>query len=126
VEPTDNVPTLPATTVHDLRMIARESITNALKHGRATNVRITLNKQHGELVMRIVDNGCGFDVTAAATQKRGHFGCAGIRERARKIGAQVTWESARDHGTTVEVRLPLSTGSPSTINPPLCPTPTHR
>jgi len=37
----------------------------------------------------------------------GHFGCIGIRERARKIGAEVKWESATGKGTTVCVELPL-------------------
>jgi signal transduction histidine kinase len=111
VETNGPVPTLPAGTVHDLRMIARESATNARKHGAATRVTIRIEPSPTQLVMRITDNGCGFDVAAAANVRSGHFGCAGIRERARKLGAEVCWRSAAGKGTTVEVILPLS-GTP--------------
>lgn len=59
------------------------------------------------LTLQIVDDGCGFDVTDATLGKRGHFGCAGIRERGRKIGTTVIWRSAPQAGTIVEVVLPL-------------------
>lgn len=108
LEPTPAVPTLQPAIVHDLRMVARESVTNALKHGRATDVSISLQVRESQLVMSIVDNGCGFDATTAVQEKRGHFGCAGIRERCRKVGADVTWRSALQKGTTVEVTFPLN------------------
>jgi signal transduction histidine kinase len=101
------MPRLPATTVHDLRMIARESINNARKHGRASRVTIDAGIEADRLVLRIADNGCGFDAAAAIAGKRGHFGCAGIRERGRKIGAEIAWESTLQKGTTVTVTLPL-------------------
>ncbi len=103
----DAVPRLPAATVHDLRMIARESVNNALKHGRATHVAIELELRWQQLVLRVVDNGCGFDAAIATNGKRGHFGCAGMRERARKIGATISWQSTLQRGSTVEVLLPL-------------------
>lgn len=108
VEIAQPVPHLPAGTVHDLRMIARESVTNALKHAGATTIMIRLGAEGGRLVMRIVDEGCGFDPTAKVAGKRGRFGCAGVRERCRKIGAEVVWHSAPGAGTTVEVSLPLA------------------
>ena len=101
------LPTLPAATVHDLRMIARESVNNARKHGRSTHVTIEAEAGNDELVLRIIDNGCGFDPATAAQGRRGHFGCAGMRERGRKIGADVSWQSTLQKGTTVEVKLPL-------------------
>ncbi len=106
-EITEPVPRLPAGTVHDLRMIARESVTNALKHAGPTSVKIQLGAEGERLVMRIVDDGSGFDPAARANGKRGHFGCAGVRERSRKLGAHVVWHSGRGAGTTVEVSLPL-------------------
>ncbi len=108
VKPTSDIPALAPAIVHDLRMIARESVTNALKHGRATDVAIGLAHRDSHLVLTIVDNGSGFDAAAATQSKRGHFGCAGIRERCRKIGAEVTWRSALQKGTTVEVTMPLA------------------
>lgn len=111
LEPARAIPALPPPTVHDLRMIAREATTNALKHGRATHVSLQTEADARQLVLRITDNGCGFDATTAGRQKHGHFGCEGMRERARKIGATVTWQSVLQKGTTVEVVLALPTGA---------------
>lgn len=107
VEALTQIPTLPAATVHDLRMIARESVSNAVRHGRAARVLIELATTQAHLRLRVIDNGCGFDPAAAPPGRRCHFGCAGIRERSRKIGAEVVWHSALQRGTTVEVTLPL-------------------
>jgi signal transduction histidine kinase len=107
VEAPTLIPTLPAATVHDLRMIARESVSNALRHGRAARVLIEVATTSAHLRLRVSDNGLGFDPSADPPGRRGHFGCAGIRERGRKIGADVVWHSALQRGTTVEVTLPL-------------------
>ncbi len=114
------MPLLPPAIVHDLRMIARESVTNALKHGRATDVTIGLALREAQLVLTIVDNGCGFDASTATQSRRGHFGCAGIRERCRKIGAEALWHSALQKGSTVEITLPLPSqgDAPSAPRPP--------
>jgi signal transduction histidine kinase len=100
-------PPLPVATVHQLRMIARESVTNALKHARAGRVTIDVAVVGATLRLRVTDDGRGFDATLETRGKSGHFGCVGIRERARKVGAQVTWRSGPGQGTTVEVTLPL-------------------
>ncbi len=117
VEPNGAIPILPPAIVHDLRMVARESVTNAIKHGRATTVSIRLARAAAQLTLTIIDNGSGFDATTAQESKRGHFGCAGIRERCRKIGAEVVWHSAPHTGTTVEVTFPL----PTAVDAPLSP-----
>jgi len=101
------VPRLPAGTVHDLRMIARESVTNALKHAGASAIKIRLGVEDGVLVLCVSDDGRGFDPAVPAADRRGHFGCAGVRERARKLGAEVVWRTAPGAGTTVRVSLPL-------------------
>lgn len=109
--PADPLGPLAATVVHDLRMIARESITNAIRHGRATHIGLNVAMQGGVLVLRVIDNGCGFDPAMAVESRRGHFGCSGMRERGRKIGAAITWQSVLQKGTTVTVSVPLPAGS---------------
>ncbi len=101
------LPPLPAGTVHDLRMIAREAINNARKHGRATHVTVQVETVAHQLTMRVVDNGCGFESATALETKRGHFGCAGMRERGRKIDAEITWRSTLQKGATVAVVVPI-------------------
>jgi signal transduction histidine kinase len=107
-------PPLPVATIHHLRMIARESVNNALKHARAGRVTIDLAVDQDTLRLRVIDDGRGFEAQTDTRGKSGHFGCVGIRERARKLGGQVAWHSAPGQGTTVEVTLPLchTAGSP--------------
>jgi signal transduction histidine kinase len=106
---TPPLPALPASTVHHLRMIARESVTNALRHARAKHIGLEASVRDGRLVLSIVDDGAGFDPALAVRGKPGHFGCVGIRERTRKLNATVTWQSAPGAGTTVAVIFSLAT-----------------
>lgn len=103
-----DLPLLSAAVVHNLRMIARESVTNALKHAAANNVAVTLERHQRELVLTIADDGRGFDAAKESRGKTGHYGCVGIRERCGKIGAAVAWKTAPGEGTVVQVRLPLA------------------
>ena len=99
------------------RLIAREVINNAPKHGRATHVTVEVGTGAHPLTMRIVDNGCGFDTASALESKRGHFGCAGMRERGRKIGATITWHSTLQKGATVAVVVPLRPADVAVVHP---------
>ncbi len=112
LEASADLPPLAAAVVHDLRMIARESVTNALKHGRATRVTLRTLIEGDQLAVEISDDGCGFDPAAPGTGRPGHFGCSGMRERSRKIGATITWRSAPRQGSTVRVTLPLPQPAP--------------
>ena len=103
------LPHLPPRTVHHLRMIAQECVTNAIKHADARLITISLSQTHTHLLLAIADDGRGFDQKSETWEKPGHFGCMGIRERSRKLGAEVTWHSTPGNGTTVRIILPLTT-----------------
>ena len=107
VSPAEGTPALPSHTVHHLRMIAQESVTNVLKHAGADKVMISFAHAGDQLIMRITDDGNGFEVEGNTSGRSGHFGCIGMRERCRKIGAEVYWESSPGQGTSVVVTLPL-------------------
>lgn len=107
VPPAEDVPALPSRTVHHLRMIAQESVTNVIKHAGATKVAISVDYDGEELVMRIADDGRGLEEPENTAARSGHFGCMGMRERCRKIGAEIAWESVPGEGTTVSVTLPF-------------------
>ncbi|HVJ47230.1 MAG TPA: sensor histidine kinase, partial [Luteolibacter sp.] len=100
-------PVLPPRAIHHLRMIAAESVTNAIKHAGASCIAIKLDHTHDHLGLSITDDGKGFDAKSETHEKPGHFGCMGIRERSRKLGAEVRWTSEPGQGTTVLVTLPL-------------------
>ncbi len=88
-----------------LRM-AREALSNAIRHSHAQNIDVELRLVNKELQLSIVDDGIGFD---PAKPHYGHFGLVGMDERAKEIGAQLSLVSAPGDGVRVQVRLPLST-----------------
>jgi signal transduction histidine kinase len=97
--------------------IAREALTNVRKHARAQRVSLNLGLEGGELVLRIKDDGVGFeaDVLAVGPERWPHFGLAGMRERAESVGGGIVWRSRPDAGTEVELHVPVCGGS---WNPP--------
>ncbi len=100
----DNVPLLPTRTVHHLKMIAREAVTNAIKHADAKHITMSVVTDEQGVKMRIADDGRGLADDSETHGRSGHFGCMGIRERAKKLGVEVAWQC--DDGTTLTVHLP--------------------
>jgi signal transduction histidine kinase len=111
LEASANLPPLPSRTVHHLRMIAREGVTNALKHARASCIRLSLGVEGSRLRMTIADDGQGFDSGSLHGGQRGHFGCIGIEERCQKFGGVASWRSTPGRGTTLEIELTLETSA---------------
>jgi signal transduction histidine kinase len=93
------------TTVHATLCMIRELVSNAMRHGHATKVRVEGEYQDGTLSFSVCDNGCGFDPSAAPGPAQGHFGLEGIRERAERLDGTVDVESTQGKGTTVNVKL---------------------
>jgi signal transduction histidine kinase len=89
--------------VHALQ-IAREAVSNALRHGAAGNIAVAL-RMTGELAeFAIVDDGGGFD--AAAMQSSG-FGLKNLAQRAHELGAELTVDSQPGQGTRVKISFSL-------------------
>ena len=82
----------------------QECLTNAAKHSRATQVEVALEREGGEVVLTVTDNGSGFSPGEA--RKPGSFGQMGLRERAYHLGGTVSFDSAPGRGTRVELRIP--------------------
>lgn len=78
--------------------IAQEALNNVSKHARASQVMLTLSDDGQQVVMRITDDGIGFD---ASELRPDHFGLTFMRERAQSIGATCRIDSAPGQGTTV-------------------------
>jgi signal transduction histidine kinase len=112
-EATGAPPPLPTITQYHLVRIAREAAINAVKYAHAGRIAIRLEtKPDGAanpavLVLRIADDGTGFDLADRGAAD-GHFGIQGMRERAKRIGAEVKIDTAPGRGTTVTVALPLA------------------
>lgn len=98
---------LAAHVVHHLRMMAQEAVTNAIKHGKPRTIALKIAAEPKLLLLTITDDGHGFDPQADTMGKTGHFGCVGIRERCRRIGATAEWQSSPGAGTRVQIQLPI-------------------
>lgn len=98
---------LPDTTAHNVISVIRELCVNAVRDGRARHVRVAGEIKDGLLRIRVRDDGCGFDPSAAPGPSEGHFGLAGVRERVRRLKGVFSIESRPGAGTKamVEVRL---------------------
>lgn len=84
--------------------IAREAVSNALRHGRATVVTLRMHKSDRELCLLVQDNGAGFNT--AATRAGGH-GLGNMRARAERLGAALKITSTPGDGTRVLATLPI-------------------
>jgi signal transduction histidine kinase len=82
--------------------IVREAITNATRHGKAEVVRVELSN-NGKLVLRVADDGRGFD---PAAERGSGFGLRSMRERVEALGGNLWVESRPGAGTTIEAIVP--------------------
>ena len=89
----------------ELYRIGFEAIRNARTHSRASRLDIALSYGH-DLTLRVADDGVGMELTMAERGKEGHFGLRGMRERAARIGANLSVTSKPGTGTAIVVTVP--------------------
>lgn len=101
----EGVDRLPPAIEEGLYRIAQEALNNALKHGQARNIAVSLHRVQPRQVvmMEIVDDGIGFDPAAAQTQ--GGLGLPAMAERATELGGEVVVRSEPGAGTRVTVEM---------------------
>jgi two-component system NarL family sensor kinase len=99
---------LPPAIEAGLYRIAREALTNVVRHAGATRASIRLRYEPGRVGVHIEDDGKGFDPSRVPP---GRFGLVGMRERARLLGGTLRVESTTGGGTVVEVDVPLHAGA---------------
>ncbi|MFF2994290.1 GAF domain-containing sensor histidine kinase [Streptomyces sp. NPDC057950] len=96
---------LPAAQEEALLRVAQEALHNALRHSGAARVDVLLEKRGPGAVLRVSDDGDGFDPTAIRTAGR-HLGLVSMRDRSSGVGGTLTVESAPGKGTTIEMEVP--------------------
>jgi signal transduction histidine kinase len=95
---------LPGTTEHALLRITQEAVHNALRHGSPSKVHVRAGRVRGEIVLRIDDDGVGFDPRASGRQGR-TMGLVSMRDRAHGVGGRLELHSAPGEGTHITVRI---------------------
>ncbi|GAA5344129.1 HAMP domain-containing sensor histidine kinase [Planifilum fimeticola] len=99
-----DLPDLPKGIEDHLFRIVQESLSNVLRHSRATSVTLRLVAAPRQIHLKIVDNGVGFDMNKV---KRTTYGLQSIQERANEIGGVAEVISFPGKGTQVDVKIPL-------------------
>ena len=88
--------------------IIREAANNAIKTGRAPNVRLDVYDENDSVVAVVDDDGKGFDVgeVLRSYATRGSLGLLQMRESARLIGSQLSIDSSPGNGTRIRLKIP--------------------
>ena len=89
--------------------IFQENLNNILKHSKAKKVQIYLTYLDDKFIMKISDDGVGFNVTEKknSTSSAAGVGLKSIFNRAKLIGAEIDMQSEKGRGTIVTIQLPL-------------------
>ena len=98
-------PDVPFAVKEALFRIAQEATHNVVKHARAAAVGVVLDTDEGVVVLRVADDGVGFD---PAGHFPGHLGLQSMRERAQAVGGDLEVTSRPGAGTRIEVRVPTT------------------
>ncbi|WP_394185219.1 sensor histidine kinase [Metabacillus halosaccharovorans] len=84
--------------------ILQESVSNTLRHAKATSLDVLLIKRDEFVIMRVTDDGIGFDQEDG---KSGSYGLQNMYERAVEIGGTMKIVSLKNKGTRLEVKVPI-------------------
>jgi signal transduction histidine kinase len=95
--------TVPAPVEHALLRITQEACTNAVRHGHARRLAVSMTRQDGHVELAVRDTGTGFDPAAPHTGS----GLAHIRDRVAELGGTVDIDSAPGRGTALTVWVPV-------------------
>jgi len=84
--------------------ILQESLSNTLRHSKATNLHVLLIERDDTVILRVEDNGIGFDMNKVKTSS---YGMQNMRERAYEVGGTFKVISVPNEGTRLEVKVPV-------------------
>ena len=94
-----------ATFRRNLLLVLKESLTNIIKHAEASEVFVQLEIAGPNLVLRIQDNGCGFE---PSKRNGAGNGLGNMQKRVRDLGGEFSLASALGQGTQIEASVPLN------------------
>lgn len=87
--------------------LTQEAVQNAVKHAEPSTIKVRLEVMQDLVVISIIDDGKGFDVTV---KKENSFGIIGMRERVEMLDGSITFHSEIGKGTRVLIKVPLTEG----------------
>ncbi|MBK8899630.1 MAG: GAF domain-containing sensor histidine kinase [Anaerolineaceae bacterium] len=102
---------LSASVARSLFLTTQEALANIARHAQATQVIVSIEQQDNNIILRISDDGHGFDM-ASKNYSIGH-GLANMRARAKDLNGTFKIVSAPGQGTTIKLEVPIKKGSPA-------------
>jgi signal transduction histidine kinase/ligand-binding sensor domain-containing protein len=90
----------------EVHRIGREALVNAFRHAHASKIEVEITYHPTRFQLRVRDDGCGIDPNVLENGRPGHWGLAGVRERAQNIGGQLSIWSNKGAGTELELVIP--------------------
>jgi signal transduction histidine kinase len=96
---------LPSDVALCLYRIVQEALRNVIKHSGAERAGVEITRTESELMLRISDNGIGFDTDSLQT-RRG-LGLLSMRERLRQVGGSISLMRIEPTGTRIDVHIPF-------------------
>jgi signal transduction histidine kinase/ligand-binding sensor domain-containing protein len=99
---------LNAMTGNDVMQVGRQAIANALQHAHARKIHVLLSYGERLLQIQVQDNGCGMDEDSLNSPCPGHYGIAGMKERAERLGGSLSIGSVVGEGTEVNLAVPAN------------------
>jgi signal transduction histidine kinase len=88
----------------EVYLIFKEAISNLARHSGASQARIELEVVKEDLILRITDNGCGFDPVSS----NGGNGLRHMEKRASGLGGKIEIRSSPGEGATITVKVPVA------------------
>ena len=99
--PVDNIK-LTAETTHDIYLVAKELINNAIKHAQCKHIRVKFSRQQKELLLIVADDGTGFDETSISKDRHG---LSNIKQRVTAMKGNIRTQNG--NGTRITINIPV-------------------
>jgi ligand-binding sensor domain-containing protein/signal transduction histidine kinase len=103
---------LDQSTAHELLMVVREALHNAIRHGQPTQVQVNIGFEKNQFSVRVRDNGRGFDPAMASSASNGHYGLVGMKERVKRLGGRLVLKSRSGAGAELTLLIPRKASVP--------------
>jgi signal transduction histidine kinase/ligand-binding sensor domain-containing protein len=91
---------------NDVLQVGRQAIANAFQHSHAREIHVLLSYGDRHLRLRVQDDGRGMSEESLKAGRPGHYGIAGMRERAERVGGTISIQSRAGEGTEVILSVP--------------------